>query len=158
MSLPTDVIDRLFHRLSGAYMSAWERAIGNTPINDVKSAWAHELAEFGRSRDSLSRIVWALDNLPDRPPSAPEFKRLCRQAPIVEELALPMPKADPKKVYVELSKLAPIKAAMSSVTSAGNKDWAHRILSRHDQGDKILPYTLKCAREAVGQQFSEVAA
>ncbi|KQP36119.1 hypothetical protein [Pseudorhodoferax sp. Leaf274] len=158
MSLPTEIIDRLFHRLSGAYMSAWDRAIGNTPINDVKSAWAHELSEFGRSRESMTRIGWALDNLPDRPPSAPEFKRLCRQAPMVEELALPMPKADPKKVYAELSKLAPIKAAMSAVTSSGNKEWAHRILASHDQGDKILPYTLKCAREAVGQQFSEVSA
>ena len=157
MSLPTEVIDRLFHRLSGSYMAAWDRAVGNTPLNDVKSAWAHELAEFGR-RESMARIVWALDNLPDRPPSAPEFKRLCRQAPVTEELALPLPKADQKKVYAELSKLAPIKAAMSSVTSNGNKDWAHRILARHDQGDKILPYTLKCAQQAVRSHLQPEAA
>lgn len=147
MSLPTDLIDRLFQRLSGSYMAAWDRALGNTPLNDVKSAWAHELAEFS-SRESMTRIAWALDNLPDRPPSAPEFKRLCRSAPAPEVPALPVPKADPERVRAELAKLGDLRKPAEPAGVGYHKQWAHRILGRHAKGDKILPYTLKCAQQA----------
>ncbi|CAN7594197.1 hypothetical protein LJR039_004342 [Pseudorhodoferax sp. LjRoot39] len=149
MSLPNKAIDHLFQRLSGAYMAAWDRALGNSPLNDVKSAWAHELAEFGRSHEAMTRIAWALDNLPDHPPSAPAFKRLCRSAPAPEASALPMPKADPERVKAELAKMGHLRKPAETASAGYHKQWAHRILDRHAQGDKILPNTLKCAQDAV---------
>lgn len=160
MSLPTDLIDRLFQRLSGSYMAAWDRALGNTPLNDVKSAWAHELAEFGRSRESLGRIAWALDNLPDRAPSAPEFKRLCRSAPAPEAPRLEAPRADPARIAAELEKLAPLRATAKAASAGGidHKAWAKVIVSRHDAGDRILPCTLRFAREALRSHLQPEAA
>lgn len=158
MSLPTDLIDRLFQRLSGSYMAAWDRALGNTPLNDVKSAWAHELAEFGRSRESLGRIAWALDNLPDRAPSAPEFKRLCRSAPAPEVPALPLPKADPERMKAELAKLDHLRKPASPVGGIDHKAWARSLIGQHEAGHKVRPLSLKFAQEALRLNLQTEAA
>lgn len=150
--LPIEAIDRLFQRFAGVYMGAWDRAVGNAPINDVKSAWLAELAEFGRSRESMLRIVWALDNLPDNPPSAPAFKRLCRQAPAAEAPKLEQQPANKERVAAELAKLGHLRKGPSP-RSIDGRDWARRIIARHEDGERILPYTLKCARDALARRF-----
>lgn len=80
-ALSTDAVDVLFDRMSGVYMGAWVRALGETPLPDAKAAWAHELGGFSGNRDKMLSIAWALKNLPDYPPSAVQFRRLCEQAP-----------------------------------------------------------------------------
>lgn len=157
MSLPIEAIDRLFQRLSGAYMAAWDRHLGNSPLNDVKSAWAAELAEFGRSRESLGRVAWALENLPDRPPSAPEFKRLCRSAPAPEAPRLEESRSDPARVAAELAKLGPLRASVKSAP-IGGKDWAHRLIKRHEAGEKLNMTVLQMAKQALRIQPSMEAA
>ena len=94
-------IDRLFQRLAATYGAHWDRLWDGVPIDDVKSAWVHELS--GQTRES---ITWAVENLPERPPNAIQFKALCKQAPIVPAPLLPSPKADPNRVAAELAKLA----------------------------------------------------
>lgn len=151
MSLPDKAIDRLFQRLSATYGAAWVRQWTDVPMADVKAAWAHELATFAQS---LHRIAWALENLPPKCPNAIEFKALCRQAPAPETPRLPEPKADPERVKAELAKLG----ARQPGELQDPKDWARRILARHEAGEKLNPTTLRFAREALRSHLMPVEA
>ena len=151
MSLPDKAIDRLFQRLSATYGAAWVRQWADVPMADVKAAWAHELATFAQS---LHRIAWALENLPPKCPNAIEFKALCRQAPAPETPRLPEPKADPARVRAELAKLG----ARQPGELQDPKDWARRILARHEAGEKLSPTTLRFAREALRSHLMPVEA
>lgn len=145
MSLTTQAIDRLFDRLGATYGSQWDKALGNAPLGDVKTLWAHELSAYATS---LHRIAWALENLPPRCPNVIEFKMLCKQAPAPEVPALPEPKADPERLKRELAKLADIKkTAVADKTD--HKTWAKRILARYTAGERINPTSLRFAREAM---------
>lgn len=146
MSLNIKAIDRLFHRLAATYGASWTRQWEGIPIGDVKTAWAHELAGLS---SSLSRIAWALENLPDRVPNAVQFKKLCWDAPSPETVILPMPKADPARVAAELAKLSDVKAAAMQ-TSYDGKAWAKRILERAAAGDVMTPIAVTFAKQAMG--------
>lgn len=139
---PTDleVIDRLFARLAATYGADWTRQWAGVPIADVKTAWCHELSRF---MDCLSAIAHALENLPDRCPNVIQFRNICRTAPgpvvpVVEAL-----RASPERVAIELSKLTP------APLRCDEKDWARRLIARHDAGEKIRPYSLNLAKGAL---------
>jgi hypothetical protein len=141
----------LFERLAATYGAQWVRQWADVPMTDVKAAWAHELSVF---TSSLSRIAWALENLPPKCPNVIEFKALCRQAPAPSVPCLPEPKADPERVKAELAKLA----SRSPYGKQDPKDWARRILARHEAGEKLNPTSLRFAREALRHHLmSEVA-
>jgi hypothetical protein len=140
-------IDRLFERLALTYGASWQYSLGAAPIMDIKSMWAHELAPFLQSRESMNRVVWALENLPERPPNAIQFKNLCRQAPAPETPMLPSPPANPERVAAELAKLAPILAQQSQ--SGDPKAWAKRIMLDHKGGFKRPVAVVQMARQAL---------
>lgn len=76
MSSITDVVDKVFQRLSIAYghrfLSIWD----GMPLDQVKADWAQTLANVREDR-----ILWALQNLPARAPDAPTFRELCMRMP-----------------------------------------------------------------------------
>jgi hypothetical protein len=146
MSLTTQAIDRLFTRLGATYGAQWDKSLGNAPVSEVKTLWAHELAPFATS---LHRVAWALENLPARCPNVIEFKQLCRQAPAPDVPALPEPKADPERLKRELSKLGEVKAKLKSDGKVDHKAWAKRIIARYTAGERINPTSLRFAREAL---------
>ncbi|HVR51901.1 MAG TPA: hypothetical protein VMS38_19350 [Pseudorhodoferax sp.] len=158
MSLQLQAVDRVIDRLTVTYGQQFIRLYEGLDANAIKTTWAHELSEFGRSRESMMRIAWALENLPDRPPNVMAFRSLCRQAPAFEAPALPMPKADPERMRAELAKLGHLRKPAETSNAGYHKQWAHRILGRHAQGDKILPYTLKCAQDALRSHLQQEAA
>lgn len=139
-------IDRLFHRLSATYGADWDRSLGQTPIADAKTVWAHELANF---KTSLHRIAWALENLPERCPNVIVFKKLCQQAPTPEAPALPAPKADPARVAAELAKLAPLRTA-EKPNHIDHKEWAKTLADNHKHGDRLNANQIRCYRLALG--------
>ena len=147
MSLPVKAVDRLFIRMAATYGASWTRQWADVPMNDVKSAWAHELSVFS---DSLHRIAWALENLPSKCPNVIEFKYLCRQAPVPEAPRLPEPKADPARVKAELSKLGHVRKVAESGVKVDHKAWAKRIMARHANGERLNITTLRFAKEALG--------
>ena len=138
-------IDRLFHRLGATYGADWDRALGQTPINDAKTVWAHELAPF---KQSLHRIAWALENLPERCPNVIAFKSLCKQAPAPVLPALPEPRADKKRMNDELEKLGHIR--MAEKPAYGMKEWAYRLQTRHKQGGSLNSNQIRCYKAALG--------
>jgi hypothetical protein len=138
-------IDRLFHRLGATYGADWDRALGQTPIADAKTVWAHELTPF---KHSLHRIAWALENLPDRCPNVIVFKSLCKQAPAPAVPTLPEPPADKKRVDEELAKLGNIRMADKPIYSM--KEWAYRLQARDKAGEPINLNQRRCYRAALG--------
>ncbi len=156
MSLQMKAIDRLFERMAATYTTAWVRQFEHVPMQDAKTAWAHELDGFtGR----LDAVAWALENLPARCPNVIEFRHLCRQAPRPPELQLPSPKADPERVASELSKLKEVFNAMApSAHAVDPKGWAKTILAREKAGERLNPTTLRFAREAMRVHLDQVEA
>lgn len=143
MSLPLAWLDRIFDKLTLTYGQQFLRRWQDIDINDVKSDWGHELAGFvGHPK----AIAWALQNLPERPPTVIEFRAIARKAPGEDEVRLEAPKADPGRIAVELAKLAPVRVAARS----NGKDWARRIVQSHADGGNVAPLNLKFAREALG--------
>jgi len=141
-------IDRLFHRLGATYGAEWDRSLGQTPIADAKTVWAHELSVF---KNSLHRIAWALENLPDRCPNVIAFKSLCKQAPTPQEIALPAPKADPERIAAELAKLAPLRQRVDCQSSYDTRAWAKTLKARHLAGDRLNMNQVRCYRLALGE-------
>ena len=137
-----DVIDRLFTRLAATYGAEWTRQWAKVPMNDVKSAWIYELSGY---ITHLSAIAYALDNLPERCPSLISFRNLCRSAPGRVVPMIEAPKADPKLIAEELLAMAPLRERVY----VDGREWARRIVVRHEQGDKILPYSLNLAQSAL---------
>lgn len=151
MSLSPEAIDHIFKRLAVTYLAAWDRFVGATPVNDVKTIWAHDLGEFGLNNVSKRRILWALENLPERPPNAIEFKRLCRQAPMMPDAALPPPAPlNIERINAELSKLGQLKVELSSKPLPGRLDWAHRLKEKDRLNPKLVTPTVRMMyREAL---------
>lgn len=80
MSLPLPWVEKIFQKLSLVYgrdfLGRWE----GIPIEDVKSDWAHELSGYQQSPDAIS---YALQHLPNKPPTVLEFRTICQAAPRV---------------------------------------------------------------------------
>jgi hypothetical protein len=149
MSLPTPWVDRIFDKLTLVYGQAFLRRWSDIDINAVKSDWAHELAGFAQHPRA---IAYALDNLPaDKPPTVLEFRAMARRAPPADVPKLDAPKANPERVATELAKLAPVLKKRQSVDG---KDWARRIIARHEAGEKLTAVAVKFAREALERSAS----
>lgn len=146
MSLQLKAIERLFDRLLATYGNEFVTKYGGMDSGKVKTVWAHELGAFD---ESLHRIAWALENLPERCPNVIEFKKLCHVAPSPEVLRLPEPKADPARLAAELAKLAPLRAKLADVQKVDSRDWARRIVARRAAGDSITPAQYRMALNAL---------
>lgn len=144
MSLPLKAIDRLWDRLSLTYGDQFTRQYAQFDLNAVKAMWSHELSGFA---ERLDCIAWALEHLPPRCPNLVEFKNLCRQAPAPEVPRLPEPKADPERVKRELAKLGHL--VHEPHAKADGRDWARRIVAKHESGMRVASLTLRMAKEAL---------
>jgi hypothetical protein len=138
-------VDRIFDKLTLVYGQSFLRRWTDLDLNAVKSDWAHELAGFEHHPKA---IAWALQNLPEKPPTVLDFKFLARRAPPDELPRLAAPKADPQRVAEELAKLAPLKEQASG---GPNFDWAYDILDRAEAGEIIAYATLRMARDVAAR-------
>lgn len=147
MSLPTPWIDRIFSKLTVAYgrdfLSRWE----GVSMADVKTDWAHELSGFVNCPEA---IAWALAHLPDgKPPTVMQFRTLANSMPRQENIPLPPPAPSAEKLAKELGKMVSLQHAIKN-TTVDHKEWARRIIARHDGCENIKPVSLRFAREALG--------
>lgn len=146
MRFPTAWIDKIFDRLSIRYgrdfLGRWE----GMPIAAVKTDWCSVLEGMAGHPEAIS---WALENLPDsKPPTAQDFRALCRRAPMPSLAQLPAPMPDPDRVAAEMARLAPIRVTGQVLVDDG-KDWARRLLSRERDGERLSPSQIRFAREAL---------
>jgi hypothetical protein len=140
--LMAKAVDKLFKRLAATYGAAWDASLGIAPVAAVKTVWLHELSRF---ENSLHRIGWALDNLPERCPNAIQFRHLCAGAPDLEVPILPAPTVDPVRVAQALAKISKIVRSRDDP-----KAWARRLQSRAQAGEKLGFAQRVMYRQALG--------
>ena len=99
---------------------------------------------------SSRQLRYALRNLPERCPNVAQFRALANSCPLPEFKQLPAPKADERVVAEQIAKQIGLKKALAPAVDG--KEWARRIMARSEAGDKIRPYTLTCARQALGME------
>lgn len=108
-SLPERWIQSLWVEMAANYPGQWQRMFPVPPclpgadpaqhahdhIVGIQAVWAKRL---GHLQSNPKALRYALDNLPDRPPTLPEFIALCNRRPDRPAPALDAPKADPVRV------------------------------------------------------------
>jgi hypothetical protein len=120
MKAPSAWVDDLFDRLSARYGVAFLRQYGDIDAAAVKADWAKTLGGL-----SPAAIKAGLENLPDKPPHAGQFRRLCVDHLPREEhrvfRALPAPRtAMPDAIRARLLALSGRRGA--SVASGAAED------------------------------------
>lgn len=114
-----------------AAMMVWEAALAKYPPDVIESA--------------ASRLT---TECPEFPPNLPQFEAICKAVM-------------PRKTYAEEQGLVrlppPQKQSIGQVeyeVKNDGKDWARRIMARHEAGERLNPTTLRFAREALGQSVA----
>lgn len=150
MSLSLKAVERIHERMALTYGAQYARMWSGLDRSGLLEMWCTELEPFA-SQTGFQRIAWALENLPDRCPNLIEFKSLCRMARVESEAQpLPPPVANPVRVRAELERLGYKPKDQRLQTGAiDHKAWARRLIARHDAGEILRPYTLRCAQDAL---------
>ena len=91
MPLPASWVDPLMAKLTLRYGQAWMRQYADLDPAMVKADWAEVLGGFDRHPEALR---YALDNLPEMPPNALQFRALARRSAPPVAVALPGPGGD----------------------------------------------------------------
>lgn len=143
MSLPAAWVDRIFDKLALTYGRDFLGRYEGLDLNAVKSDWAHELSGFF---SHPSAIAHALENLPERAPSVIDFRKIARLAPVPEAPRIEHSPAGRERIEAELKRLAP---ALKPKPTIDFRDWARRIVARHEGGERITRAQLAMARDAL---------
>lgn len=137
--LPSDWTDHLFARLSVRYGAQWLRLWEGLDIKDVKADWSRTLSGF-----TGTDIAHALEHLPpDRPPTAGQFRELCRRAPGPTLARLEAPKTLPA---------GPVADALRGFRPGGGsvnpRAWAERLQQREAAGERLSMAQREAWRQA----------
>ncbi len=169
--LPASWVEKIFARLLGIYgrqfSDKFSRMVGNVDagMENAKQVWAEELAGFGDQPDA---IAYALKNLDPRfPPSALEFRELCRHAPRKEAPSLPYkPSVEDIERQREMANSASAAVSVAKVKDGIDQSWAthprshahlRAIFSAANSDRRFLPCVQKMVDDGIcsadGQAF-----
>jgi len=103
MPFPSVWVDRLFAKLRVRYGAAFERQYGDVDPALVKADWAEVLDGFEKIDGA---IAYGLKYLPtDKPPTALQFRNICRACPAPEVPRLEAPQASPERAREALQRI-----------------------------------------------------
>lgn len=151
--LPDEVINRLFSALVVRYgvpfMDRWR----DLDLNAVKGDWARELGRFAGNRNALR---FALDHLPEKPPTVIEFRRLCNDAPVGEAM-LPSdaPVRGPTSAEREQMRKLSADIRAGNFFAKPSRAWACDLIRcdkagwRNGDSFRATPATLAMARSVI---------
>lgn len=146
MPASRESVDELFARLAASYGSQWLAKWDGMDMDKVAQVWQDELGGF-----KFRHIKYALENLPtDHPPTAMQFRALCRQAPepAVRMLRDPERRPDPARIAEAIAKIGrggsrhPMACAME-------------LRNRELAGEKLNPAQRKHWRDVLGDQAQQ---
>lgn len=141
--LSDEWIDAIFARLTLRYGKAFLNRWEGINIDAVKADWACALAGL---QDKPNAIRYALNNMPaEYPPTVGRFRDVCNRAPEYTKV-LPRPVASEETRNAAREK---IKAAFAAGNAGDPKAWAHKIMARHEAGEKVRRISLEFAKEAL---------
>jgi hypothetical protein len=130
MALPSSWVDPLIATLTLRYGAAFQRLYADLDPVAVKADWAKVLDGFDRAPHLLR---YAVDNLPEAPPNAMQFRALACRAPTAPVAALPAPPAD--RPPARIAKLARRMTRPSAVPAQDCIDSIERVA--HNRGGKL---------------------
>ena len=96
----SELIDVIFKKCTLRYGRDFTGRWEGLDIADVKDDWVHELK--GILPES---VAYALQNLPDKPPTVGDFKKIALNAPAKPLERLDPPRANPEVMRAALEKL-----------------------------------------------------
>lgn len=113
-------------------------------VTSAKGIWAHGLRKYGAGVVKAA-LNQCLTDHPKFPPGLPEFVAMCAAH-------------QPRQTYAEENNLPRLAApepvapvALVDFKPRGDmRDWARRLLARHEAGEVLKPIQLRFAREAMG--------
>ena len=130
MSLPAAWVDRIFDKLTLVYGHEFLRKWEGLDMAAVKADWADELGGYTLNPGALR---YALEHLPpDKAPNAKQFRGMCMNRPDPRP-ALPAPVVAPSPEVAQ--KIA--RLAKPATLGSDPKEWARRLKSREEAGDKL---------------------
>lgn len=138
-------IDSLFAGLAAAYGAAWERSLGDAPIEDVKAAWVSNLKGL-----DAKQLRYGAENLPPKPPNVFEFRAICKAAPMPPTPQLPRPMASQERIAGFVDWKTQMVDALKDNAKQDPKDWARRLQERHKAGEKLTMRQVECYQQALG--------
>ena len=150
----SSTVRKLFVLLHGSYGSLFlskyatgekSEAGGDKGVAAAMLVWDAALAKF--APDVIEAAAKRLmTESPEFAPNLPQLEKVCEAI-------------TPRKTYAEEAGLprlpapAPAEPTKVSFEMRGDgKDWARRIMARQEAGDRIRPYSLQCARQALGME------
>lgn len=140
-------IDSLFAGLAAAYGVAWERSLGDAPIDEVKAAWVSNLKGL-----DAKQLRYGAEHLPPKPPNVFEFRAICKSAPMPPTPQLPRPVPTQEKLNSFGDWKARMVDALRENAKQDPKEWARRLQERHQKGEKLTPWQIQCYQEALGMK------
>jgi hypothetical protein len=142
MSLPLPWVDRIFDKLTLVYGRDFAGRWDGLSLDVVKFDWAHELSGFENYPESIKHALQILP--PSKPPTVLEFRNLANSCPKMALKELPLPPVDPKIIEMVTQGMKP-----ATHQPYGYKQWAHTLKARHQAGEKLNQYQIKCYRMAL---------
>lgn len=144
----------IFRELQGAYgsrfLDMWKSGHTengmDTGMANAHAKWARELAGF---EDQPERLRKALQQLPEHPPTLPEFKALARQQSVTLQSTLPASTPDAARRAANLERIAALK-----INEAPGTAWARRLRERHMRGERLQKCQRDLASAALGEEWS----
>lgn len=147
-------VRKLFVLLHGAYGSLFlskyatgekSESGGDKGVAAAMLVWDAALSKY--TPDVIEAAAKRLmGENPEFAPNLPQLEKVCEAI-------------TPRKTYSEEAGLprlpapAPAEPTKVSFEMRGDgRDWARRIMARQEAGDRIRPYSLQCARQALGME------
>jgi len=143
-----EVVELIFTKLAVRYGAEWLRQWDGVDMALVKDDWEEELSGFA---GNLEPLRYALRNLPAKCPNVAQFRTLANACPPADVPRLEAPRASERVVAEEIAKQTGLKRAIAHNENR-SKDWARAIVSRAAAGERITPYSLRSARQALGME------
>lgn len=162
--LPERWVAKIFAELQGNYgtrfLSQWQTGQAlpdgrDAGLVNAMAMWARKLGGFADHADAIRAV---LDNLPDTPPSLPEFVALCREA--ARRLTASAPRLEYKQTDEGKARAEEAARRVREATNSLNphKDqlaWAKRLNERYVRGEALPAQAELMARSAMGRQWQE---
>ncbi len=147
-------VRKLFVLLHGSYGSLFlskyatgekSEAGGDKGVAAAMLVWDAALSKFAPDViETAAKRLMA--ESPEFAPNLPQLEKVCE--------AITPRKTDPEEAgLARLPAPTPAEPTKVSFEMRGDgRDWARRILARQEAGDHIRPYSLQCARQALGME------
>lgn len=132
--LAADAIDWLFSALTVRYGGPFTDRWRDLDLEIVKGDWARQLATFNGNK---AAIRFALDHLPEKPPTVIEFKKLCDAAPMPDTPALPYnpgPTRGPTEIERETLRALAADIRRGTFFAKPSRQWAYDLIACHERG------------------------